>query len=112
MQDHPDPVYRRDEIASRSLEPGRLSSLALRHGTLELRWYAPQGSDPQTPHDKDEVYVVVTGSGWFICGDRRDRFGPGDALFVRAGEIHRFEDFTPDFATWVVFYGPKGGETP
>jgi hypothetical protein len=23
---------------------------------------------------------------------------------------HRFEDFTEDFATWVVFYGPEGGE--
>jgi hypothetical protein len=33
-----------------------------------------------------------------------------DALFARAGEPHRFEDCSPDFATWVIFYGPKGGE--
>jgi hypothetical protein len=25
---------------------------------------------------------------------------------------HRFEDFTDDFATWVIFYGPEGGERP
>lgn len=30
--------------------------------------------------------------------------------FVAAGVEHRFEDFTADFATWVVFWGPKGGE--
>jgi hypothetical protein len=25
---------------------------------------------------------------------------------------HRFEDFTHDFGTWVIFYGPEGGEQP
>lgn len=106
------PVFNRAETAGKPLEPGRLSTLVKRHGTMELRWYAPKGHDPQVPHDKDEVYVVVSGTGWFVCGDRRDRFGPGDALFVRAREVHRFEDFTEDFATWVVFYGPEGGESP
>lgn len=40
----------------------------------------------------------------------RQPFGPGDFLFAAAGEIHRFEDFTPDLAVWVLFYGPEGGE--
>jgi len=31
-------------------------------------------------------------------------------LFVAAGEEHRFTEFTDDFATWVFFYGPEGGE--
>ena len=31
-------------------------------------------------------------------------------LFVKAGHEHRFENFTDDFATWVIFYGPDGGE--
>jgi mannose-6-phosphate isomerase-like protein (cupin superfamily) len=38
------------------------------------------------------------------------RFGPGDALFVPAGMKHRFENFSDDFATWIMFYGPEGGE--
>jgi hypothetical protein len=29
-----------------------------------------------------------------------------------AGKPHRFEDFTDDFGTWVIFYGPEGGERP
>ena len=106
------PVFNRAATAATPLEPGRLSSLVKRHGSMELRWYAPKGHDPQVPHDKDEVYVVVSGSGWFVCGERRDRFGPGDALFVPARATHRFEDFTDDFATWVVFYGQGGGESP
>ncbi len=91
-------------------QPGRLSALLLEHGTLEVRYYAPQGTDPQTPHMRDELYVVASGQGWFVRGPERVPFEPGDALFVAAGVEHRFEDFTPDFGTWVIFYGPEGGE--
>ena len=83
-----------------------------RHGSLEVEIYAPRGSDPQQPHTRDEVYVVISGSGWFVNGDERHRFAPGDLLFVPAGVEHRFEDFSDDFATWVIFYGPEGGEAP
>lgn len=27
-----------------------------------------------------------------------------------AQAVHRFEEFSEDFATWVFFYGPEGGE--
>jgi mannose-6-phosphate isomerase-like protein (cupin superfamily) len=53
---------------------------------------------------------VVSGSGTFLHGETRVRFGPGDLLFVPAGVVHRFEEFSADFATWVLFYGPEGGE--
>ena len=82
----------------------------LEHGTLELGYYTPDGVDPQDPHDRDEVYVVKSGSGNFVVEDERRPFGPGDALFVPAYVVHRFEDFTDDFAAWVIFYGPTGGE--
>lgn len=90
--------------------PGRLSAEIFRHGSLELRWYAPKGVDTQVPHTQDEVYVVVRGRGIFVRADERFAFGPGDALFVAAGVVHRFEDFSDDFGTWVIFYGPEGGE--
>lgn len=83
---------------------------AFRHGTLEVEIYAPAGSDPQTPHDRDEVYFVISGSGEFVAAGERSQFRAGDALFVAARVEHRFENFTMDFATWVVFYGPPGGE--
>ena len=82
----------------------------LQHGTLELGFYKPKGSDPQQPHDQDEVYIVQSGTGFFVHGDARRSFEPGEALFVPAGDVHRFEDFSDDFAAWVVFYGPEGGE--
>ena len=80
------------------------------HGTLEVEIYAPRGTDPQTPHTRDEVYIVVSGTGTFLNDGERTPFGPGDFLFVPAGVVHRFEDFSEDFVTWVLFYGPEGGE--
>jgi len=84
------------------------------HGSLQVEIYAPKGTDLQKPHSRDELYIVASGTGWFVCQDededRRMQFSPGDALFAAAGEVHRFEDFSDDFVVWVMFYGPEGGE--
>jgi mannose-6-phosphate isomerase-like protein (cupin superfamily) len=79
-------------------------------GTLEIEIYAPRGHDPQTPHTRNEVYIVISGAGYFFNGGTRHPFRAGDLLFVPAGVEHRFEEFSEDFATWVIFYGPEGGE--
>lgn len=81
------------------------------HGSLEVEVYRPDGADHQQPHDRDEIYVVISGSGIFFSDGKRMPFAPCDFLFVPAGIAHRFEDFTDDFSTWVFFYGPKGGES-
>jgi mannose-6-phosphate isomerase-like protein (cupin superfamily) len=91
-------------------EAGDPFVVAYGHGTMSVELYAPRGVDAQTPHRRDEVYVVVRGEGWFVNGPDRHRFNPCDLLFVRAGVEHRFEEFTDDLAVWVVFYGPDGGE--
>lgn len=91
-------------------EQGEAWRVLFEHGSLELEIYAPRGHDPQEPHDRDEIYVVISGSGEFLNGSRRHPFSPGDLLFVPAGTVHRFEEFSDDFATWVIFYGPPGGE--
>lgn len=108
------------------LEPGHRSAKLMAQGTMEVRWYAPQGSDPQEPHDRDELYVVATGTGVFVRAEESTCFGddpalplhgeervavqPGDALFVPAGTAHHFEAMSQDFGAWMIFYGPEGGE--
>lgn len=82
----------------------------LRHGSMRVELYAPCGHDPQQPHAQDELYFVQRGSGAFVQGAIRHHFAAGDCFFVPAGEPDRFEDFSEDFATWVVFWGPPGGE--
>jgi len=76
-----------------------------KHGRLLL--FAPEGEDRQTPHTQDEFYIVVSGSGNFRRGDEVVPFVAGDVLFVPAGVFHHFENFTDDFQTWVIFFGPR-----
>jgi Cupin domain len=90
--------------------PGNLAVPVFAHGTLEVELYAPVGEDRQTPHDRDEVYVIARGTATFFDGEARRRVGPGAFLFVAAGREHRFEEISADFAVWVLFYGPVGGE--
>ena len=77
------------------------------HGTLSLELYEPRGVDPQQPHLRDELYVVIRGSGQFRHGEAVDAVSPGSFLFVQARMEHRFEEFSNDFAVWVMFYGPQ-----
>lgn len=102
-------VYTKGEAECAPLQAGRQSALLLEHGELELRYYAPRGRDSQTPHDRDEVYFVASGSGVIFCSGRREAFQTGDSIFVPAHAEHFFESFTDDFAVWVVFYGPVVG---
>ena len=88
------------------------SATVFEHGTLQVKMYRPGTEDLQKPHDRDEVYVIVDGSGWFRNGSDRHPFQSGDMLFVPAGTEHRFEEYSDDFCTWVLFYGPEGGEKP
>lgn len=91
---------------------GERSAQLFEHGTLRVKIYAPRGNDAQTPHKQDELYVIARGSGEFVIDEpkQRFRFTAGDLLFVRAGVGHRFKNFSDDFYTWVIFYGPQGGE--
>ncbi len=98
------------EAMTQPLSPGSLAAELLAHGTMKVEYYAPVGRDTQTPHTQDELYIIVRGGGWFVNGGRRHPFVAGDVLFVPAGIEHRFEEFSDDFGTWVIFYGPVGGE--
>jgi mannose-6-phosphate isomerase-like protein (cupin superfamily) len=77
---------------------------AFRKGKVSLVFFAPRGEDRQTSHDEDEFYFIVRGSGDIVIGGEHSRVTSGDAIFVQAGEAHRFENFTSDFSTWAVFF--------
>ncbi|MBV9521723.1 MAG: cupin domain-containing protein [Alphaproteobacteria bacterium] len=103
----PNTVLTPAEARRLPLPEGRRSAEILREGDVEIRFYAPKGHDPQTPHDQDEFYVVAAGHGNFRVGEKVTPFAPGDLLFVPARAEHRFEAFSEDFAVWVLFYGPR-----
>jgi mannose-6-phosphate isomerase-like protein (cupin superfamily) len=100
------------KMALASLASDERYSEMLTRGSASAGIYAPHETDDQEPHDQDEFYVVLNGSGFFTVEGEREPFGPGDLVFVPAGVDHRFEDFTPDFAVWAIFCdtGDEAGE--
>lgn len=83
---------------------------ALSHGSMSVELYVPAEVDTQQPHVQDELYVIERGKGRLRIADAFYDFEAGDVLFVPAGTDHRFETFSADFRTWVIFWGPPGGE--
>jgi mannose-6-phosphate isomerase-like protein (cupin superfamily) len=100
-----------DEALKKLLEEYEFPfTVVMKHGTMTIEYFAPQEIDTQTPHKQDELYVIIKGHGAFYRDGERTSVKKGDVLFVPAGMEHRFENFSDDFAVWVIFYGPDGGE--
>ena len=71
---------------------------------LELGVYvlvAPE-ADEQQPHEDDEVYVVLEGTGILTVDGKEVPVKEGDAVFVEAGANHRFTAYE-QLALFVIF---------
>jgi len=71
-------------------QSGNLFTEVFKHGTLSVEFYTPDKTDTQTPHNRDEVYIIATGTGQFYNDGLTTNFKPGDFLFVPAGVEHRW----------------------
>src|ERR687886_1400658 len=62
---------------------------------LEVGVYVLVAPEPdrQQPHDDDEVYVVLEGSGTLEVEGEQVSLADGDAVFVPAGAEHRFTGY-------------------
>ena len=94
-----------------SSETANRFTTLLKVGTMSIEYYAPKYIDPQNSHTQDEIYVIALGTATFFRNGERVQCKSGDVLFVPAQMEHRFEKFSDDFTTWVIFYGKDGGET-
>jgi mannose-6-phosphate isomerase-like protein (cupin superfamily) len=76
---------------------------------LELGVYVLVAPEPdrQQPHDDDEVYVVLEGTGTLEVADEQVNLSEGQAVFVPAGAEHRFVGYE-QLAVLVVFERPRG----
>ena len=87
-----------DEAISLGPPPkGNLAIPVFSHGSMEAELYAPEKIDTQTPHQRDEIYVVVKGSSEFFNGQENISVKEGSMIFVPAGVDHRFINFTEGF---------------
>jgi mannose-6-phosphate isomerase-like protein (cupin superfamily) len=85
--------FQLEEVAA-GLGPGGydvfFDSSAIELGVYVL--VAPQ-PDEQEPHDRDEIYVVLEGSGVLTVAGEEVELNRGDAAFVAAGTEHRFSAY-------------------
>ena len=59
------------------------------------------------PHDRDEVYVGVSGKGQLTADGEVFDVSPSSVVFVKAGVEHHFHDVTDDLTVLVFFAGQK-----
>ena len=64
-------------------------------------------ADPQTPHNEDELYHVISGHGRMRVDEHDRPVGPGSVIFVPAQVEHRFHSITADLTILVVFAPPE-----
>lgn len=61
------------------------------------------GTDPQSPHQLDEVYYIISGKAKFLSGKEEVKVKEGDVLYVAALEEHHFHSIEEDLQVLVFF---------
>lgn len=56
------------------------------------------------PHDKDEIYYVLSGRGELTLDGKRHVLGPGDAVLTRIGSEHGLRPLGEDDLTLIIVY--------
>ena len=69
--------------------------------SMGLYVIAAGGDDPQSPHNEDEVYYIVSGRGILTAGDQEYPAEPGSILFVAKQVPHKFHDVTEELRVLV-----------
>jgi mannose-6-phosphate isomerase-like protein (cupin superfamily) len=90
---------------------GELYLEFLRRDSMSCGLYVLEAgaTDPQEPHQEDEVYVVLSGRARLRAGDRDAPVGPGSVLFVARTVPHRFHAITERLSVLVFFAPAESG---
>jgi mannose-6-phosphate isomerase-like protein (cupin superfamily) len=105
-------IFNFDSAAGEMRSRAEIWSQPLRVPAMSVGVYvlAAGSNDEQTPHNEDEVYYVVRGRAVVRIGSSTRAVGPGDCIFVAAGDKHRFEDISDDLELLVVFAPAYSGD--
>ena len=95
------------DIIAQQADSNRAYLEFLRVPALSMGLYVlPAGGvDPQQPHQEDEVYYVIDGSGMITVGDEDRPVEPGSIVFVEAEVEHRFHSISEELKL-LVFFAP------
>ncbi|GAA2064792.1 cupin domain-containing protein [Streptomyces albiaxialis] len=102
-------AFRLEELeAERAANEGAyLQFLRERHMSVGLYALDKGAQDPQTPHNQDEVYFVVSGRASVTVGEETTQVARGSVVYVPAGVVHKFHHISEDLRVLVVFSPPE-----
>jgi mannose-6-phosphate isomerase-like protein (cupin superfamily) len=91
----PPPLFDIEGVRRRLADAGGGYEAVHSAGGLEVGVYVLVAPEPdrQQPHDGDEVYVVLEGSGTLDIAGEAVSLATGNAAFVPAGTEHQFKDY-------------------
>ena len=94
-------------ISAERAQAGQLYREFLRVPALSVGVYvlAAGTTDPQKPHQEDEVYYVVRGRASMRIGSEEQVVKAGSVIFVAANVEHRFFDISEELEV-LVFFAP------
>ena len=88
-------AFRIDAVVEKLRAAGGGYEIVHESAGLELGVYVLVAPEPdrQQPHEDDEVYVVLEGSGVLDVDGEQVPVKEGGAVFVEAGQEHRFSGY-------------------
>jgi mannose-6-phosphate isomerase-like protein (cupin superfamily) len=100
-------AFELDDVEEQHRQVGKPWLEFLRVPSLSVGLYAlpAGGTDPQSPHQEDEVYVVVRGRAMLRVADEDRPVRPGSIVFVGKGVEHRFHSIEEPLSV-LVFFAP------
>lgn len=105
-------VFNFESAAADLRERAEIWSQAVRVPAMSVGVYVltAGSNDEHTPHHEDEIYYVVRGRAVLRIGSSTRAVGPGDCIFVAAGDAHCFEEIRDDLELLVVFAPAYSGD--
>jgi len=84
---------------------GRLYEEFLRVESMSAGLYVlePGATDPQTPHQQDEIYYVISGRAQIEVAGESRAVAPGSVVFVAKHVDHRFHSIEQRLELLVLF---------
>ena len=100
-------AYSIEEVFAAHADAGQMWHEFLRVPALSMGLYVipAGGDDPQSPHNEDEIYYIVSGRGKLTAGDQEFAAQPGSILFVAKQVPHKFHSVTEELGV-LVFFAP------
>jgi mannose-6-phosphate isomerase-like protein (cupin superfamily) len=100
-------AFELDELRAQRARAGRLYLEFLRVPALSAGLYvlAAGAEDPQSPHQEDEVYAVLSGRATIRVGEEDRRIETGSVVYVPARAEHRFHSIEEELEL-LVFFAP------